>query len=576
MSRATAATGGPAALRLPHYLLVAAVALVLLLPGFFTIPPFDRDESRYAQASHQMLETGDFVDIRFQEEPRHKKPVGIYWMQSAAVALLSDDGHGAIWMYRLPSLLGAVAAALLTAWAGARLFGPAAGLAGGLALAAALVLGVEARMAKTDAALLATVAAAQGVLAQFYLARGRPGMHPGTGLALAFWAALGVGILVKGPIILMVTGGTILALGAADRDLRWLKPLRPALGVPLLLAIVLPWLVAIGIATEWEFFRYAIGHEFLGKAHSVQESHSGPPGYYLATFWLSFWPWSLPAVLALPWAWAKRREPAVRFCLAWVLPSWVIFEAVSTKLPHYTIIVFPAIALLAAASLLDRAGADGTAGAATGKGARWFRGGAAGFYLLVTAAFAGGAVWFPYDLEGRIEPLAMAAAAAILGTGIAVAVFAARRQAERLLAAGLIGAAATYGLAHGAVLPRIEPMWLSPKVAAAVEKHRPCPGSVLAAAGYTEPSMVFLVGTGTVLGAGDRVAQHLLADPACALGLVTGEVEERRFREALGGAEPRLLEEIPGFNYSRGKRVVLRLYTLAPAAVAPDQPRQQP
>jgi len=57
------------------------LALAAMLPGFFTIPAMDRDESRYAQASRQMMETGDFIDIRFQDEARHKQPVGSYWAQ---------------------------------------------------------------------------------------------------------------------------------------------------------------------------------------------------------------------------------------------------------------------------------------------------------------------------------------------------------------------------------------------------------------------------------------------------------------------------------------------------------------
>ena len=47
---------------------------VLFLPGFFNIPPIDRDEPRFAQATKQMVETGDFVDIRFQDEVRYKSP----------------------------------------------------------------------------------------------------------------------------------------------------------------------------------------------------------------------------------------------------------------------------------------------------------------------------------------------------------------------------------------------------------------------------------------------------------------------------------------------------------------------
>ena len=66
-------------------LVLVLVSLVAFLPGFFQIPPVDRDEARFAQATKQMIESGDFVDIRFQDEVRYKKPVGIYWLQAAVV-----------------------------------------------------------------------------------------------------------------------------------------------------------------------------------------------------------------------------------------------------------------------------------------------------------------------------------------------------------------------------------------------------------------------------------------------------------------------------------------------------------
>src|SRR5256885_16856703 len=62
---------------------LALVALLSVLPGFFAIPPVDRDEARFAQATKQMVESGDYVDIRFQDEVRYKKPVGVYWVQAA-------------------------------------------------------------------------------------------------------------------------------------------------------------------------------------------------------------------------------------------------------------------------------------------------------------------------------------------------------------------------------------------------------------------------------------------------------------------------------------------------------------
>src|SRR5215475_11064635 len=153
-----------------------AVAVLLLaaflafLPGFFQIPPVDRDEARFAQATKQMIESGDFVDIRFQEENRYKKPVGIYWLQAAVVktaeALRVADARTTIWLYRIPSLLGATGAVLLTYWAALAFVSRRAAVLAGLIMATSVLLGVEARLAKTDAMLLLTTTAAMGALAR--------------------------------------------------------------------------------------------------------------------------------------------------------------------------------------------------------------------------------------------------------------------------------------------------------------------------------------------------------------------------------------------------------------------------
>src|SRR3974390_3053898 len=126
-----------------------AVALLGFLPGFFSIPPVDQDEGRY------------------------KKPVGIYWLQAAAVKTATSLGlpHAltTIWLYRIPSLLGAVGAVLLTYWAGLAFVSRRAALLAGLMMASCVLLGAERLLAKTDATLLVTVVAAMGAMARVYL-----------------------------------------------------------------------------------------------------------------------------------------------------------------------------------------------------------------------------------------------------------------------------------------------------------------------------------------------------------------------------------------------------------------------
>ena len=127
-------------------LLVAA--LLAFLPGFFQIPPTDRDEARFAQATKQMLETGEYIDIHFQDEVRYKKPVGIYWLQAAVVkgaeGLGVPNARVTIWLYRLPSLLGAIGAVLLTYWTALAFVSRRAATLAGLLMATSVLLGVEA------------------------------------------------------------------------------------------------------------------------------------------------------------------------------------------------------------------------------------------------------------------------------------------------------------------------------------------------------------------------------------------------------------------------------------------------
>src|SRR3954467_14936442 len=210
--------------------------LVLFLPGFFNIPPIDRDEARFAQATKQMVETGDFVDIRFQDEVRYKKPVGIYWLQAAAVETASALGlpraQVRVWLYRVPSLVGAIGAVLLTYWAALAFVTRRGAILAALMLCSSVLLGAEARLAKTDAMLLLAVVAAMGALGGgfFFWQRGEDPEHPPWSWPVIFWTALAGGILLKGPFPLMFVALTIVTLAILDRSATWLWRLRPVWG----------------------------------------------------------------------------------------------------------------------------------------------------------------------------------------------------------------------------------------------------------------------------------------------------------------------------------------------------------
>ncbi len=91
----------------------------------------------------------------------------------------------------------------------------------------------------------------------------------------------------------------------------------------------------------------------LFKVASGQESHGFPPGFYLLLMPLTLWPASAMAGVSVFRAWKSRSAPAVRFCLAWIIPAWIVFELVPTKLPHYVLPFYPALCLLVAHTIIS-------------------------------------------------------------------------------------------------------------------------------------------------------------------------------------------------------------------------------
>jgi hypothetical protein len=256
-----------------------------------------------------MLETGDYVDIRFQDDPRWKKPVGIYWMQAAAVAVTSSVENRDIAPYRIPSILGAMLAAAACAWAGAAMFGQRAGFLAGAMLGASFLLSTEAGIAKTDAMLCGAVTLAMAGLARIYLAS-RAGEVPIRPHKLMFWLGLGLSMLIKGPIGLIVVVPAMIALSVWDRDARWLKRLGWGWGLPLVALIVGPWAIAITIATDGGFWTEAIGGDLAPKIAGGDEGHGVFPGFYLLIAPLLFFPATLllPAALSAGWSRRGRRR----------------------------------------------------------------------------------------------------------------------------------------------------------------------------------------------------------------------------------------------------------------------------
>ncbi len=534
--------------------LLVLLSLACFLPGFSSLQPMDRDEPRYAQASKQMLESGDLVDIRFQDEARHKKPVGIYWLQSATVAIGDalgvSDPRTTIALYRIPSLLGGIATVLLTYWAALAFIGRRGAFLAAAFMATSIILMVEARLAKTDAALTACAVATMGALARAYLSRGA-GILPRRTLAF-FWLGLAAGILIKGPLVPMFVGLAAACLWWRERSGRWLLALRPIHGAVFTLLVVLPWFVAIAIKSGGAFYSASVGHDMLGKVGTAQTYHWAPPGYYLLAFFATFWPGAILAAIAVPFAWSHRRDEHVTFALAWIVPSWLVFEIVPTKLPHYVMPLYPAIAILTVMAI-----------------SRHFVGPHRPFARVATvlipfiplglATLIAGATWnFDNTLPYRALPvLVLSAAAGFYAWWLFV-----RAQVLKSVwasfAAAVLLSIGVFGLGQ----LDLRSLKLSPRMAE-IAHNLACANPQIGTLGYREPSLVFLVGTDLEMLESGSEASTFLKQGGCRLVFVEKRFEEEfRLANERLGQQPTLSTRVSGFNINSGRQLDIGAYAV--------------
>lgn len=372
------------------------------LPGLGAVEPVDRDECRFAQASRQMLESqtlpkerqdpvmhgGGLAIPMYGNALRLNKPPLTYWLQSVSVAVLSG-GHpesDAIWMYRIPSVLAATCSVLALWRIGIRLFDPRVGLLGAAMLAVGPMVIWDAHQARSDQLLLLSVTITQLALWRV--------LRPGAGQAAAawywpalFWAGLTAGVLAKGPVAPMIVGLTLGWYIWGTRDWAGVSRLRWISGLSCLIMLVGAWAaMVIRQIGMGEALRTLNSEFFVRATLGSQEGHFAPPGTHLVLSAVLLWPGSLLTLWAVIRAFrlglprkrhSQSPEPGTesigrrifdrgrgRFgefaCLAWLVPSFVAFELSSAKLPHYTMPLYPAAALLsargvfAAAALLCR------------------------------------------------------------------------------------------------------------------------------------------------------------------------------------------------------------------------------
>ena len=340
----------------PRYVLelvLIGLACAALLPGLGGTYLWDPDEPRFAAASRHMLAHGDYLAPVFNDEPRWEKPILLYWLQVGAFRAFGVSE----WASRLPSALAGAACVALIFVLGRDLFSARAGLvAAGLWLSTFRFV-MFARQGLTDVPVLACV-----LLAMVYFARaaGLPAAQRTharvTGRAAWLgWLAVGLGVLIKGPVGLLPCV-VIAAWILLTRELSLFRTLRFGTG-PLLAALVaLPWYAYAVAVNGAAFLGVHVGHELVARAVSTEfgGSRRGPL-FYVGIAPGEIAPWTLLAACAIVWAivrWRKACQADRRTFLllgTWVVILFAVFSMARFKLPHYVLPAYPPLLLLTGA-----------------------------------------------------------------------------------------------------------------------------------------------------------------------------------------------------------------------------------
>jgi 4-amino-4-deoxy-L-arabinose transferase-like glycosyltransferase len=334
--------------------------------GTWTLPLIDRDEPRFAEASREMIERGNYIVPYFNNQLRLDKPPLTYWAQVASYRIFGQTDFAA----RFPSAIaGALTAVVILVW-GRRIGGEKTGWWAAIIFTLSLQTFVHAKAAVADMWLVLFVTI--GHWAGYELITGSSVRTARPAVTLyhrpwwwIFYLSLALGFLAKGPIAWtsLLTAGVV---SIYARDWQLFRRFNFVGGIFLTLVVVALWGIPALIQTHGEFFFVGIGRHVVSRSFTPLEGHgAGSFGmyvlllpFYFVTVFISFFPWSI----RLPWLIGKlwRREqagvsdsgysrvPVDTYLLAGTAVIFVIFTLVSTKLPHYTLPAFPLLALLLA------------------------------------------------------------------------------------------------------------------------------------------------------------------------------------------------------------------------------------
>lgn len=487
--------------RQPGWAVPLALAALIFCVYFFislcsTI--WDRDEARFARATTEMVATGNYLYPTFNGKLRPDKPILIYWLMSVPVSLF---GHTE-WAYRLCPVLGTTLACLFAYSIGRSLFSHRAGLWAMLLLAANPLVAYTGAVATSDAVLLAFITGMFAVFADS-LKNGLTIKHI-AGLAVLFSG----GMLTKGPVALLPVVSFLLTHIILRKELG--SPLKAmgkiAISLLVMAAAFGSWFYLANKATNGDLYDQMFIHHVVERMQSPLENHGGYSPFYLCFYVIvivaAFFPWTLYLPGALSDLIASPRDARQQtgrvVLLTWMGTFLVVMIAISTKLPHYILPMWPAMALCVGAFLDANEGENAKA-----MKTQWAVLGGL-FFLLLALGLAAGigfgpeyigkyakkpdALWLPYAGDSQSVRSVFGALCLIIALPL---IFRHRAIHYTSNARILLGAALMCIVLGGSLLiPSFERIKISERLAREIQAHTAADAPVTVC-GYSEASLIF-------------------------------------------------------------------------------------
>ena len=492
-----------------------------------------------------MIETKDFIDIELEGVKRYKKPIGIYWAQVSSTLLLGTPPYDEIWTYRIPSLVGVILSIVLIYLFASKLYDSNIALLSSFFLIASLLMISEIHQAKSDGLLLFFITFCNLILLDKLTSKRSQNLK----FMLLFWISLSLGVLIKGPIILLFVFLPVIFYFLFTKDYLIFTYIKSKLGLSIFLFLVLPWFIIITIKSDGLFWHESVINDLFNKVRSGQESHGFVPGYYFILLFIFFWPGCVFILAYFKDLFLKIKnkfefEKSYVFILCWFFVPFILYELIPTKLPHYVLPSYPALSILISMFVSSSKNIESFS---TKKNLI--------LYLVFPITIFGIFYFATLEYSSISYQLFVVYFLLLVPLGISI-IFFFKRKYNLFYISALFFQVFTYHSLIYYLNPQMEKFWIAKKINEEILKHKDLN---VFHYGFNEPSLVFLV-SDKAKRLSPMEMSKISASSKNNLFILTS-VSSSKFLALLEKTNNvNLINIFEGFNYSQGKYIKIFFY----------------